>query len=326
MGNSSTRETTIRNKVEVFISTTNEAYAKILNQQFTSVMSTLASTQTAEVDNANSASNVIEISGGTIINSQIDLTQKARAEAVSNALLSLVQNNESITQISNTAQNAIKQKLESDTNLTSDLKFLNSVKSTTETGGEVNAMIRMVNSAFDSITGKDTKDDTTIENEIKQKLITKNITSTDISNIISNTFSTNISTTTLNTCKNTNNVGNTIKITNQTIEGTTIKLLQDAFAKKISNCVISSVISNVYSNLLENLQQIASDQSSTADTTADTKVDTKTDVVSSDITKSFVDIIANNIILVIIIIGVLIAVGVIAFGLPIIKGIFGKKS
>jgi aspartate/glutamate racemase len=101
---------------------------------------------------------------------------------------------------------------------------------------------------------------------------------------------------------------------------------EKSLLENVSNCIISSILSTESATILKNIQENKAEQTLASEQKADTKVEATSDIVKSNTSTSYLDIIANNITLVIIIIGVLITVGVIAFGLPIIKGIFGKKS
>ena len=328
-GSHSTVKTTIKNKINIFIEQTNEQYINIVNDTCTSVITNASNKQIAEINTNASAFNSISIKGGIHVsgNGVIDLEQNASITNTAKALLSLVQNNDLLNNISSDSQSQIAQALSNHQDLTSDMKLVSSIQNTTKSDGEMNNFIDKVQGMVDDLLGKDETNETDIENSVKQHLKTTDIENTNISNIISNSFTTNVSTSTLNSCLTKNASGNSITIEDGIwIDGNgKLKDIQDAYVTQVTECVISSMLTTESTNILKNMQTNNASQSETSDQKAKTSVDASSNVVNSKTETSFLDIIMNNITIIIIVIGVLVAMGMIAFGGPIISSIFKKK-
>lgn len=326
MGSSQSIETTISTEVEAFVKQTNEQYIKLFNSTSTSVITKASNKQKAAIENDNSAFNIITLSNSTFINSKINLDQRIELMTTSNALLSLTQNTTLLNNISNDSKTQIKQAITADQKLSTDLKLVADITKKKETKGEFNNFISSVKDMVNSLLGQNVKDTTTIRNRVKQSLITVNVESTDISNIVNNTFATDIEINTINSCTSKNTSGNTISMNGITMIGSDLNAVQKVYAKQISNCIISSIISNNYTELLKNLQETEAAQDAKSSQSGIASLVSSVVMTISDIASSFLDIIANNITLIIMVIVVLVAIGLMVFGLPIIKGMFNKKN
>jgi hypothetical protein len=323
-GNSSTERTTITNKIEIYIDQTNEQYNKIVKSSITNVMTNASNKQKATVSNDSSAFNDIELSDIHISNmSHMHINVKSTATLTAKALLSITQSETLMQNIANQAQDNIKQSIEAKQDLKSDIQLVSDIQKKKEISGELNKFIDSVQGMVDDLFKGGTTEETDIENDVKQQLKTKDVTSSDIKSFIQNSFNTNIDVSSINTCLSNSNASNHITLKGIWIDGSSsLETIVAAYTTQVQDCIISTLLTTDVVTALQNLDSTTADQDTKAGQSADTKTKTDNSIIKSDIVKSFLDIIMNNLTLIIAIIGVVVVLGIAIIGGPAIAKMF----
>ncbi len=323
-GNPSKERTTITNKIDIYIDQTNEQYNKIVKSAITNVATSASNTQKATVVNDSSAFNDIELSNIHLTNmSHLNTNVKSQATLVAKALLSITQSETLMQNIANQAQDNIKQSIEAKQDLKSDIQLVSDIQKKKENSGELNKFIDTVQGMVDDLFKGGTTSETDIENDVKQQLKTTDITSSDIESFIQNSFNTKIDMSSINSCLSHSDASNHVTLDGIWLDGnSSLDTIVDAYTSQVQDCIISTLLTTDVVTALQNLDTTTANQDTQAGQSADTNTNAKNTAINSDISKSFLDIIMNNLTLIIAIVGVVIVLGIAIIGGPAIAKMF----
>ena len=322
MGGVSSRievETEIKNQIKI----ATETFNKILSETTTEVNTRIVNENKSQNKAKIACNNSINISNINIREGiNLIYNQTCDQKLTSIAYFYTGNNSSSMNKIFSDIAASIASQLSQKTELNNDLAVIASIQKTDQQSGEINNLISKFGEMWEGLTGNDKS------NINKTKLVNDYITSNNITNdtttIVKNLIKTDMSNNTINTCLSNVLSSNEINLTDISAQTLVMNVNQSIISNQFNTCAISNLTSNT---LLDEFTQQSNAKSATEiynDAQSNTKVDVSATQKDSTSSKSFADIIGNNIMLTILGIGLLVVVMGIAF-LFVFKNIF-KRS
>ena len=326
MGQSSSSQLLIKNVCENMIKQTNEQLAKLVSQSSSNITNTIVQEQKAAVSSSSGAGNTAILSNITVKNEgEINITQQNELKSTVQAVLNITQSSDITNQLTSKIKDDIMSAVSQDGDMQNKIKAVAEMNKEKKTSGELNNFVDKVGEVLGNLTklGSSTEDITQIQNTILNSMDFSNVTRTDIENYISSVVNTSVTQTTINDCFKTTSAYNTITMTNLTVDGGKINVIQKNTVDDYFSCIVSSSLSS------SELQQLSNEMIAQTKMTASQGAGIKNDFDSSlkNIQKNIVTSFADNIQFVIIAIVICVVLGAaLLIGGPIIFLMLKKKS
>ena len=292
----------------------NEQYTKLVYDSTTNIIANITTsisnnmTSDLSCDNISDQSGAISTGGAEISN-----TQDCKIDAVYESTLSTLTDNKTSTSQLEEITNDIASKLKNNSSLSTDLTALNSVISSEDTEGEINATVNAIKNIISNIGSTDKKSYVT-KTDVETYIMNKNISSVDVENIISNTIKSEIDTITLTNCFG-NTTGDNYSNQQRDIaqSGGKITNKQSSYLQSMTTCISKDILSSeAQQNLVKTVaDKEETDNSNSAD--ASSNVSTALKSETSETTTSLASIIGNRVVLTLLGIFLLIVIMGIAF-------------
>ena len=303
MGSSSSTLQEVDTNISNEITNINKNYVKLLYQSTSDIINTIHSSNTATVNNTVVCNNTSDQSDAVANGkgSIIENDQSCIMDAVNQATIDTLMNTDDATKQVQNISASVQAKLKNNSDLASDVAALNTLTQTKKTDGEINSTVDAVTGTvkgiFDDLLGKKTDNKSITKTDIKNAILQDDESSTDVSNIVNNTINSSINTDFFENCITTNTGSNiNLQIRTMAIDGGIIINKQQAFLKSVNTCYIQSLLKDEMMVSVTNdvSNEVVADESSGSGVSNTAKSSIQT--TFSTIASSFVGLIGNAIV------------------------------